>query len=451
MNLTIMNVARSILFYSQLHKSFWGNAIETAVYLINRVPTRTNENNKTPYELWHNRKTAIKYLRVFGSTAYVHKKLTNGKLDSRSTKGIFVGYEPSGYKVYIPSDRKFILSKDVQFDEVSFMETRPNQSSGIERYSANDYCNDDHAEMDQCAGTGPNSCNDLFDRSDINGGGNQNAEKCGTSMPESHSDNPLSRRHRVNCNASLSRNELFDRSDTYGGGYQTVPECQEAMSGNPLASRHGRYSDEPVSCNDLFDRSESNGGGYQEADKAVQDSQHASDNPLFHRHENRGDYQEANTAVTESLKRNLGQGHARSRLSKDDRMTVSQSYDSYDEDDESPSKNLLGCLMYIMICTRPDICLAVNICSRYVSNNNKEVWGHLKRILRYLKETMNLKLSYEILTKRTRWFLFFVVDQVIATGDANLIKDLNNNFLREIKYHRQELIEGYCTISWKQS
>ena len=60
---------------------------------------------------------------------------------------------------------------------------------------------------------------------------------------------------------------------------------------------------------------------------------------------------------------------------------------------EAPCKNLIGCLMYIMVCARPDLCRSINILSRYSNKNNKELWQCLKRVLRYLKGSMNLKLS----------------------------------------------------------
>ena len=61
---------------------------------------------------------------------------------------------------------------------------------------------------------------------------------------------------------------------------------------------------------------------------------------------------------------------------------------------EAPCRNLIGCLMYIMICTRPDLSTAVNILSRYTIKNNKELWQNLKRVLRYLKGSSNIKLNY---------------------------------------------------------
>ena len=47
-----------------------------------------------------------------------------------------------------------------------------------------------------------------------------------------------------------------------------------------------------------------------------------------------------------------------------------------------------------MICTRPDLSIAVNISSGYLNKNNKELWQCLKRIWKYLKSTIDIKLTY---------------------------------------------------------
>lgn len=48
-----------------------------------------------------------------------------------------------------------------------------------------------------------------------------------------------------------------------------------------------------------------------------------------------------------------------------------------------------------MLCTRPDLTTAVNILSRYSSKNNSELWQNLKRVLRYLKCTIDMKLIFK--------------------------------------------------------
>jgi hypothetical protein len=48
---------------------FWGEAVVTAVYILNRSPTKTL-NGMTPYEAWHGRKPTVSHLRVFGCLAF---------------------------------------------------------------------------------------------------------------------------------------------------------------------------------------------------------------------------------------------------------------------------------------------------------------------------------------------------------------------------------------------
>lgn len=60
-----------------------------------------------------------------------------------------------------------------------------------------------------------------------------------------------------------------------------------------------------------------------------------------------------------------------------------------------PYSNAIGSLMYVMMCTRPDICYAIGLVSRYQSNPGFEHWQAVKRILRYLKRTSDLMLCYK--------------------------------------------------------
>ena len=60
-----------------------------------------------------------------------------------------------------------------------------------------------------------------------------------------------------------------------------------------------------------------------------------------------------------------------------------------------PNSSAVGSLMYAMLCTRPDICFVVGLVSRYQSNPRREHWKDVKRILRYLKGTMDYHLCYQ--------------------------------------------------------
>jgi len=61
-----------------------------------------------------------------------------------------------------------------------------------------------------------------------------------------------------------------------------------------------------------------------------------------------------------------------------------------------PYRELIGCLMYIMLGTRPDISFCVAYFSRFQDRASEQHYNYLLRVLQYLKGTKNLKLRYEI-------------------------------------------------------
>ncbi|XP_062105110.1 secreted RxLR effector protein 161-like [Humulus lupulus] len=60
-----------------------------------------------------------------------------------------------------------------------------------------------------------------------------------------------------------------------------------------------------------------------------------------------------------------------------------------------PYASAVGSLMYAMLCTRPDICYAVGVVSRYQSNPGPEHWIAVKHILKYLRRTRDYMLVYK--------------------------------------------------------
>lgn len=58
-----------MLIDAQLGHRFWGEAVKTATYLQNWVPTMAKQ--KTPFELWTGYRQSVRYLRVFGSWVHI--------------------------------------------------------------------------------------------------------------------------------------------------------------------------------------------------------------------------------------------------------------------------------------------------------------------------------------------------------------------------------------------
>ena len=59
-----------------------------------------------------------------------------------------------------------------------------------------------------------------------------------------------------------------------------------------------------------------------------------------------------------------------------------------------PYRQLVGCLLYVSICTRPDILYAINYLSRFMNSYSDLHFRYLKRVLVYLYHTQKMKLVY---------------------------------------------------------
>nr|KYP66838.1 Retrovirus-related Pol polyprotein from transposon TNT 1-94 [Cajanus cajan] len=117
-NRTILNMVRSMLKEKNLPHSFWGEAAMTAVYVLNRCPTKRLD-SMVPEEAWSGSKPSVKHFRIFGSLCYRHvPDQRRKKLDDKSEPMIFVGYNSTGsYKLYNPKTKQVLFSRDVYFDE----------------------------------------------------------------------------------------------------------------------------------------------------------------------------------------------------------------------------------------------------------------------------------------------------------------------------------------------
>lgn len=119
MNRTILDKARCMMLGSKLNKTFWLEAVLTAVYLINRSPTTALPDGKLPAEIWYGKMPDLNKLRVFGCIAYAHKVKgeRNGKFDSHSRKCIMLGYCDNGYRLWCLELNRIIVASSVKFDE----------------------------------------------------------------------------------------------------------------------------------------------------------------------------------------------------------------------------------------------------------------------------------------------------------------------------------------------
>ncbi|XP_028806347.1 uncharacterized protein LOC114761183 [Neltuma alba] len=117
----LLDVARSLLFQSGIPLKFWGEAIKTATFLINRTPSSTL-GHKTPFELLYGYPPDLSFLRVFGCLAFATNLNIQDKFQNRSEPCVFLGYPGTqkGYLLYNLQSHNFCVSGHVIFDETRF-------------------------------------------------------------------------------------------------------------------------------------------------------------------------------------------------------------------------------------------------------------------------------------------------------------------------------------------
>nr|GFA93884.1 retrotransposon protein, putative, Ty1-copia subclass [Tanacetum cinerariifolium] len=105
------SITRGVVLVHRLPLSFWDYALESAIRILNMVPTKKVD--KTPYELWYGKLPNLSYLKVWGCEALV-KWNTPNKLQKRYVKCIFIGYlkETMGYYFYFPPENKIVVARD---------------------------------------------------------------------------------------------------------------------------------------------------------------------------------------------------------------------------------------------------------------------------------------------------------------------------------------------------
>ncbi|GKB95858.1 putative RNA-directed DNA polymerase [Tanacetum coccineum] len=121
-NRHVVETGLTLLAQACVPQRFWHYAFDTAVYLINRMPSRTST-NKSPFEHIFKRSLDYSFLRVFGCLCFPHLRPYNRhKMDFRSTPCVFLGYSPShhGYRCLDISTERLYIARHVRFNEAQF-------------------------------------------------------------------------------------------------------------------------------------------------------------------------------------------------------------------------------------------------------------------------------------------------------------------------------------------
>jgi Reverse transcriptase (RNA-dependent DNA polymerase) len=119
-NRHLLEVTRNMMMSMNVPKYLWGQAVLTATYLINRMPSRVL-NWKSPIEMLKGKNEDVLPLKTFGYVCFVQDNRPNvEKLDPKAVKCVFVGYLAiqKGYVCWSPIERRLFVSMDVTFREL---------------------------------------------------------------------------------------------------------------------------------------------------------------------------------------------------------------------------------------------------------------------------------------------------------------------------------------------
>ncbi|GJW85842.1 retrovirus-related pol polyprotein from transposon TNT 1-94 [Tanacetum coccineum] len=131
-NRTLVEAARTMLIFSKAPLFLWAEAVATACYTQNRSLIHTFH-NKTPYELVHDKKPDLSFLRIFGALCYPTNNSEDlGKLKAKVDIEFFVGYalNRKGYRIYNKRTRQIMETIHVTFDKLTEQTTPVLSSAG---------------------------------------------------------------------------------------------------------------------------------------------------------------------------------------------------------------------------------------------------------------------------------------------------------------------------------
>ena len=128
----LLDMTRTLLIEMHVQSYLWFDALMTATYLHNRLPSAPLGGAILLHCLQPTSSLFSLPPRVFGCVAFVQDHSPSlSKLAPRALKGVFVGYSRTqkGYQVYFPDTHRYMISADVTFHEDSPFFSPPSPSS----------------------------------------------------------------------------------------------------------------------------------------------------------------------------------------------------------------------------------------------------------------------------------------------------------------------------------
>ncbi|PNX98657.1 gag-pol polyprotein, partial [Trifolium pratense] len=389
-NRTIMNMVRCMLKDKNVPKSFWTEAVNWSVHILNRCPTFALK-DITPEEAWSGSKPSVSHFKVFGSIAYVHvPDNLRKKLDDKSIENKEIDIS-KGSELILDSD---VCSKSKHSDE----ENEYEHSESMNESDENEAHNDDVADQI------------VLDSEDSDEGDIQPLDKRVSKRPGYLDDFVTDEveMHNLAIFAPSTDPITYEdacKHDIWRKAMDTEIAAIESNNTWELNALPAGYSQQQgIDYNEVF-APVASVFLHGELNEEVY-----VDQPLG--------YQKKNKELVYKLKKSLyGLRQAPkacvsnpivpgSRLQKDETGQASNA---------TMYKQMVGCLMYLLP-TRPDLAFSVCLVARYMERPTEIHMTAVKRILRYLKGTA----SYGFWYKRVKG------EELVGWSDSDYAGDIDD-------------------------
>ncbi|UYV77601.1 hypothetical protein LAZ67_15001684 [Cordylochernes scorpioides] len=387
-NRTIVESARCLLHGRKMPLELWAEAVNTAVYLLNRCTTKVL-GNSTPYEIWYKRKPSILHLKTFGCNAYVHiPKDNRKKLDRKSIRTFFVGYTETNknYRMWDPIARKIIISRDVIFTEANTSENiQDNQQEQVTIYS------EESVDSTNTSSKPEESCRYPL--------GNRIREK---EQSSTHCTKAISYACYVHDQEPLNYEDAIVGQNSKKWKLAMDDEFNSLMKNQTWTYVTLPSDRKAIACKWVY-KIKQNADGSNKMFKARLVAKGYSQKSGL-------DYGETFSPVVKfdsirtilslcaSLDMEMIQLDVKSvpsdPYSKLTKEMCPKDDQEIEEMNKIPYRQTIGSLMYLMTGTRPDIAYAVSRVSQFMNNPGPSHWTAVKKIFGYLKSTKNIGICF---------------------------------------------------------
>ncbi|CAI7852011.1 unnamed protein product, partial [Closterium sp. NIES-54] len=388
----VMDVARTSMIHAAAPHFLWPFAVQYTAHQINLQP-RVSLPETTPTLQWTGKVGDASAFRVWGSRAFIRDP-TADKLSSRAVPCVFLGFPPDapGWPFYHPASCRVLSSQDVTFDEsVSYYRLFPYRTASPPPPPPLFLTPDPAEPVEVAVDSGAESGCAAPAGAESRGAQSRRAEPGGVAPARA-----------VSGGACRGAAGAAGGAASAGGATGTAAALMVSASATPLSPMAA------PSCGSRggLCRARPRCGGPSRADLT------------------RGDLSRGRPRRSTPLPT----GHSLSDPPSDESVEPS-----------GPYPELVGCLMYLMTCTRPDLEYPLSLLARYVApgRHRKVHWDAVKRVLRYLCSTSGMGL---VLGGRAR---------VVLTGhaDASWVDDLATQ--RSSQGYTFSLGSG--SVSWRST